>query len=118
MNGLDVLNNAALLVSRKGLAIGAARDSKGGICTAAALVNGARAHLTGRFNEAAYLDARRFLASSLGIAPSYDAIADWNDRTRRVKWKDGEREVFRTTEEVVNVINKARKQAQESVVEA
>ena len=109
MNGIDVINNAIRIINKRGLSIGAGANSKGEVCTAVALVQGAKRHETGKFVESAYVEARSILCLHLGIASSYQAIADWNDAFRTTK--DHKKIFFRTKEEVVEVLTQARTKA-------
>lgn len=107
MNSQQVLRTAIRLINKHGLAVGRGSDEEGHICTAVALVGGAKEG--DRFRDAPYLDARRQLCNSLGIAPNYQAIVDWNDAFTVKRDVHGKpMKIFnRTAAEVIAALTKA-----------
>ena len=103
MNSKEILLRAARRIEKEGLSIGKAYTGKSP-CAGAAIIGAAYNYQEGtsgnpRFYANEYMKARNAFCGLVGIASSYDAIADWNDES----WNDktGKKHYKRTKEEVV-----------------
>lgn len=104
----QILNRAAGLIEKRGLAIEAG-SKDGAFCTAAALVESAYEHKAGRkdpvFNTNAYIEARNLFCGHIGINSSYQSIVEWNDDFKSDKM--GLKIYKRTQDEVVQKLREA-----------
>src|SRR5579859_1372321 len=78
MTSKEILSRAASLIDRNGLARNKAYNKEtGAYCLGAALVEAATYNK--RFHDKEYTAAKNLLCGHMGLAPSYDALVDYND---------------------------------------
>lgn len=109
----QILNRAAGLIEKRGLAIEAG-SKDGAYCTGTAIVEASYEHKAGRkepiFKTDEYIAARNLFCGHIGINSSYQSIVQWNDDFKTDK--TGLKIYKRTQAEVIQQLREAARKEQ------